>query len=570
MASFENALQQTDPKESVLRALRLLGCDELHGSEFMVDSTCLAHLSSSELRSLLEKIDRTDVSGIGMNELLYLFDGASLQHRWEQEGSRSLAAFLCRLAGVTAGTRVYVPFDASFNIALHAAAMGAKVYAQFESQALVDCIRSVNLVLGTNIEVRAGDPVRDNKWDHETFDVAAALLQFGVRGQEAPDERGPHNHVRFPEKNPHYGEVLQVRRIQAQVAGRAVVVAPAKLIARTAAREYNFKRSLVDTDELTMVIGLPPKVIKTDDGAPVVLVLETRPLGHRSENPRVLMVDAAEEVFSAGPGQGGAVPRLTPEVLLATLDGAPVPYKARFVQHADCAALDFNLTPGRYVVSEVRERVLKALSNVETLPLKDIADVIRAQALQPLASDSGAARYFEITLADVGADDYVQEPQGEPSPLGRAAVAEQQTVKPGDVLLVAKGSVGRAALVPDVSQSKPWVANQTLVILRLKEFVFRKKAGRTEPEKNPIHPVVLLRYLTSPMGQALLAERAGAGPSPFLQKKDIESLDIPIPTPAETERVLRADEAIREKHRLIRQLQAEAESELSSLWALGD
>lgn len=544
--------EHPDPRSFILHNLADFGRLELDGTEFAPDSHLFRGFSPLALTQLLEELDRLEPAELKTEDILGLLsevrDGTVLSV------PHDLAAFLTRLAGVSAGKTVYVPFASSFNLAVQAGLAGGEVFAEFETPQQVEGLRALNLLLGTTMHVRRGDPIREPAWFEGPrllqFDVAVSCPPFGVRYL---DEARADRFGRFPEKAT-YGEVLQIRHIQAQVRGRAVVLVANGLVFRTTSGERDFKATMTAERRLATVMALPGGLVQGTATPVSALVLE-----QQTPADRVLMVDAAGEAFVEEGRSRGLVRLRRMEQLTDIVQGRRETPHSRLVGVDEMARHDFNLMPNRYVVTEARQELDERLAALKTVPLKELADLIRPQALKLDDGESVVEEYPEVSTQDLGEDDHVQQPSRTVGLSSMARTkARQQLAQAGDILLVIKGSaVGRAAIVPTDLET-PWLTNQSFVIVRLK------------PNKHVSDPVALLRYLTSPIGQALLVGLAGGATTPMLQTKDIQALPVAVPDPEELERVRETDGEIVAINQEIRRLKAAADALRRKHWGLSE
>ena len=110
------------------------------------------------------------------------------------------------------------------------------------------------------------------------------------------------------------------------------------------------------------------------------------------------------------------------------------------------------------------------------------------------------------------------------SELPRSAITkiESDILKPGDILLSIKGTIGKTALVTEQviadSNFVPIVPGQSFVIIRL-----RKGSVIRDPQ-------VLLGYLRSPVAQSLLQATAGGTTIANVAMGELKQLSVPIPS----------------------------------------
>ena len=96
-----------------------------------------------------------------------------------------------------------------------------------------------------------------------------------------------------------------------------------------------------------------------------------------------------------------------------------------------------------------------------------------------------------------------------------ARKARRHELRPGDILLGVKGTIGKVAIVTDEAHEN-LLAGQTMVILRLEDS-----------DRIP-DPIYLLRYLSQPAVAKFLNAMAGGSAIRFVRAKDIANLPVPI------------------------------------------
>jgi type I restriction enzyme M protein len=228
---------------------------------------------------------------------------------------------------------------------------------------------------------------------------------------------------------------------------------------------------------------------------------------------------------------------------------------AILVTKDEIKANEYDLTVSRYVLGRA-SRAMKALAQQEkTARLEDVAELIRAQALKEDKTPQGD-EYLEVGPKDIGEDGYIIEPEKCLKLSGRVRDrAELQRLHPGDVLLVAKGSVGKVALVGD-NCGDNWVASQAYQVIRL---------GPNSPVQSP---EFLYRYLASPLVKAYLGEQTTGTTIPMLSTKEIKGLLVPVPSIEKQKQVSQTHKEILAAHERIRAIQQEIKALDQQYWPL--
>jgi hypothetical protein len=137
-------------------------------------------------------------------------------------------------------------------------------------------------------------------------------------------------------------------------------------------------------------------------------------------------------------------------------------------------------------------------------------------------SEEAEYTIFEASPGDVGVRGYLDKP-GRAIEVDRATYsrAANQQLKPGDILLSIKGTIGVVGIVPDtvpgVGEREIWTAGQSLMILRTKK-------------RSSLDPIVLYEYLSDATVQAFIKSMAGGTVIQNLGMKDLKSFQVPIPS----------------------------------------
>jgi type I restriction enzyme M protein len=297
---------------------------------------------------------------------------------------------------------------------------------------------------------------------------------------------------------------------------RNIVVVGNGLLFRTSSRDAAFKQSLIHDHGLESIISLPRGMFPGSAISMSALVFSGQG-GSKHRKEAIRFIDASD-----------------PAVLDPATLGKLV---ARKVEHRLCVdssfqellEAGFNLSVDRYVLDPETRRNRQLLHSHETVELSDLADIRRPQALP---RESGKEKAFEVRealLADIDGGRLLLPAKLSQLPLSAAPKIESATLKPGDILLSIKGTIGKIALVTEdaIAESSPVpiVPGQSFVILRL-----RKGGAIREPQ-------VLVSYLRSPLAQSLLQGMAGGTTIPNVAMGGLKGLPVPV-LPMQTQQAI--------------------------------
>ncbi|SFC49583.1 Type I restriction modification DNA specificity domain-containing protein [Kushneria avicenniae] len=372
-------------------------------------------------------------------------------------------------------------------------------------------------------------------------DVVLSVPPMGVR---IPDSGGAEK------QRPRRSEAVGLQEAHELSTRRAAVLGPASLLFDKT--EYALRETLVRNDAIDMVIQLPGQTLRGTSIPPVLLVLDHQ----RRPKAPITFIDAARLLPDT------SRQRLKPlhqnlefwEALNQLIElGSSTSEASRQVTLSEIEQNDFDLSVSRYVAGDATQKISDL---EEARSLNEVAEIVRAQVLKSEEGDDGRL-FIEIGGRDIDASGqiHIEAPCKEIVVAGRARKrAEQQQLRPGDVLLIGKGSIGRVALVGE-DCGENWVAGQVFLIIRA------QKRDRLRPE-------YLYRYLASPMVQQYLKEIVSGTSIPVLKANDIKHLPVPVPSLEAQEQVVDVHSQIMEEYEAIKAHQAKIEALSQQYWAV--
>jgi type I restriction enzyme M protein len=186
-----------------------------------------------------------------------------------------------------------------------------------------------------------------------------------------------------------------------------------------------------------------------------------------------------------------------------------------------------------------------------------LGEVVTSARPMPVTKDQSATAVGEIGAADIPAHGYISKPgrtvQIEDTPKNR-----QNFLRPLDLVLIVKGSVGKVGIVsPDVPPPGPdgWVAGQSAIILRVTDDL--------------MDPRALALQLRSPFGQQLLKQIVSGATIPLIQIRELMRLSVLLP---DRDSSAAAGAALEKEDRLqqqIGELQKKLTEVTADLWPVG-
>lgn len=439
-----------------------------------------------------------------------------------------LAKLMVRLGRLT-GQRVLAAYpmgDLPMALADEAA---ERIYASTSQSALSEALV---LISGATVVTH----------DHDASvlhaEVVLSVPPMGVR-VASPDDTMKPRHRR--------SEAVGLQEAHKLAAHRAVVLTPMATLFDTT--EYALRESLVRSNALDMVIQLPGQTLLNTNIPPVLVVLDHQ----REQGAPVTFLDASR-LLSDTPRQRNKPPRQNSafwEALNQMAMNPTLGTACQLVTQDEIKSHNFDLSVNRYVMGTATKQI-SDLAN--TRPLHEIAEIVRAQTIKGEEGEDGK-RFIEIGGRDIDASGTIciEEPRKEVVVAGRTRKrAEQQQLRPGDVILIGKGSIGRIALVKNDCGDN-WMAGQVFLIIRTQ--------GR-----GVVKPEYLYRYLSSPLVQQYLDEIASGAGISILKANDINNLPVPVPSQEGQGQVIGVHRQIMEEHKAIRAHQARIEELSRQHW----
>lgn len=382
------------------------------------------------------------------------------------------------------------------------------------------------LISGKSLGIGYGDPIRSPVAVQDgrltRFDVALASPPIGQRYDDdvvRQDLFGRFQSQASLGRNPS-GTVLWIRHLLAVATDRVVVMVPNSMLFRTFA-EGQLRRELIENGQVETVIALPSGLHRNTMLATSILVL--RPRGG-CEHVRFVNVAEPPEVSRSAKRSRVDLP--TVAELLSLVNGQGRQAESIDVAIAEIRAAEYQLQPSRYLASESLANAEKALACMRRVALGEIVETIR-----PVVSRPGNGRSIdvrEVSIADVGRGPFIGEPEKivalDHDSRGRVA---HQCLKPFDIVLTIKGTVGRVGLVPlsAGSDDRPWIVGQSSIALRI-------------TDRNQLDPRVLFTFLRSDIGQQLMMATVAGAAIQLIQVRELTVLAVPIPPKDQAQRII--------------------------------
>lgn len=437
-------------------------------------------------------------------------------HLLEPDSVQCMPLELAELMGATldqSGSGVCVPWDASITLTWAAIDAGLQLEGCMAGPGVVAWLKVVAVCGGVDTRI-FNSPVDSNMslWMQlkgREFESCMYAAPFGLRYDAKPYE----DLIPTKRSEKLESQYVHLYILLSRVKSRLTIVLTESFMQKQSGREAELKEQIIENNWLEAFIKLPAGILPQVSVPLYLMVIDkTRIAG------AVIVMDASRsQYFSANRKLEDRLPGVKRlqrhgEILEAARGGA-MPYgNGAKVSIEAIADQNYALSAERYIKTPLQLRVEKYLEAVDTAPLESLVDIVRSQPLK--TEDEGRDPYLEITPNDIQEDGGLSEPTKQLMLWSSSRQAQRQRLEDGDVLLVTRGAVGRAAIVSSLRSSN-WIAGQVFNILRVR------------PEA-PISPRALYMYLTSQTGETLLAKYIKGAAMKSISAKDLQSIPVPI------------------------------------------
>jgi len=164
----------------------------------------------------------------------------------------------------------------------------------------------------------------------------------------------------------------------------------------------------------------------------------------------------------------------------------------------------------------IEKKGLKDLyPHFQFVPLSELVNIYRIQHMQSALPEDGI-EYLEIGGNDIGPFGNIENGTKKYIDEISEARLEKARLRPGDLFLCIRGSVGKVCLMGPETNI-PTVPNQSFVKLSFKKT----------PKENEINPELLFWWLNSAQCREMLASKALSQGVPRLSISDVADIDIP-------------------------------------------
>ena len=539
-----------NPSEAVER-LKLL-TEELAAPAFLEAASLLERMGQKSAGEVLRVVTLQGRQGI-----LDSFDPTDLVINASNRGEiYCLPAEVCELlialaqldAAVTPRS-VYLPWEPGGQLlgrALKKHAMAAAEVPMIDTAMFSD-ITGASFTGQAQKRIQMSDPIKSPLFTEggrlEKFDVVIACPPFNARVDFASQTKDPFG--RFPDDT-NSMTVLAIRHAMAQSKGKVIVVTSNSVLF-SAGAERRLRRELLEAVQVEAVIALPAGLL-TNAALPIsILVL--KPAGGVQS---IRMVNCDKDRYKIKESRT----RFKLDRIQDIAELGNFGFDCEDMWEGPIQAVvenDWNLMPSRYVQAPAMVALDRILNSTEMRQLGDVANIVR-----PIAStqDFDTVRALEVGAADIFDNGFIPTPAKEVTVADRWGRGEDQFLRPYDVVMVIKGSVGKVSIAPEnTPPAGPggWVVGQSMAILRVNEG---------------FDPYQLVVFLRSGIGQEQIRRIVAGAAIPFLQVRELRNFQVPagnLEMRAQAHEIITKQDSLRQQ---IASLEAELKTVKYEQWEL--
>jgi type I restriction enzyme M protein len=454
-----------------------------------------------------------------------------------------VAELMIALAQISSGDKVYLPFEHGFQLTACAQKKTKQTFS--ETQVATSFPWLINLLCDLEANIAISDSLEKPAFLDQgrltQFPVSVSCPPFNARYSQnlADSDR----FARFPEATSS-GGVLAVRHLLARTKGRIVVAVPNGLLFTPGAERY-LRDDVLAKKQVEAVVALPPALLSGSAIQFSLLILRTDITCND-----ILFVDGSNETLYVKDSRNKATLTGWQSIVEAVVKRETGAF-SNLITTEEVVANNSQLQVARYCKTPDDDVVEQILRKYQIKALGELVSIIRPI---PLSQADGVVTVSEVAPADFPVYGYVTKSGREIKLTERYINSERSYLRPFDIILTIKGSVGKVAILPENTPENLWVMGQSCIVLR------------TNEKASSIDPRVIFSFLKSEVGQLQFRSLTTGSAVPHIQVRELEKIRIPIPTAEEGQNIIEKFEKLAVIENAIVQYREEQEQLSKSIW----
>lgn len=374
-------------------------------------------------------------------------------------------------------------------------------------------VNQIDRVCMSQTNVYANKEVSEELYDYILMDAPFAMT--------ATFEAHPVFKYGIPSRSAADWANMQIALHKLSPNGKAITTISFGGLNRTS--DVKIRKGIVEEDFIEAVILLPHRLyVNTDIPTALVIFNKQKIKEHKNQ---ILLMDASKHYIRKSRKQN-VITEEGLRQIISTLDSwSEVEGFSIIVNSEDLKANDFNLQATIYLNDKIIKQRLG-----QTIHLKDIAEVL--PGVQLLPTDFKALKnnptHHYLNVKNLQEDRLVYDDE-DLIKEKRIDWCGRFDIKAGDLIITTKGTTAKIVMVPE--DFKPSFISNNLAIIRV--------------NKEKYSPYVLLKYLTSELGNLVLNNIATGTGIRIINIGKLEALEIPD---YGTEKCLEIGEHIKKNH----------------------
>lgn len=318
-------------------------------------------------------------------------------------------------------------------------------------------------------------------------------------------------------------DVAYFEHVLAQTQEKAVVRMPVGFAYRSGSEEA-FRKYLIENNMLEAVIHLPPSIYSYTAIETILLV------ANKCKNSNIVkFINTNHESFMTKEGRRTVFKSVDSIVNIyrgldhKDMNNIDFPGVWAQVHNAEIAKNNYSLATNRYVSSQEIENIYEIIDEQNDVEiLGDIAQIKKSQLFK---DDEEGTEVYEISPSDFAEAGWTTHAR-KTKIIGSKQRKKLETyqLKPYDVLLSTKGTIGKVAIIAE--GDKPMIASQAIHVIRIGDHLDDRYFAQC-----------LYMYLKSSKIQTLLKHITAGSVMPQISSRDLSELPVPWWSKEETEEI---------------------------------
>jgi len=412
--------------------------------------------------------------------------------------SKQIVELSIKLLGDEKHLSIYVPFKDGLKVS---ELTDRKVYSEYHDTKKQFVVSLLNLSTKKEIVLNITNSLEEPSFHENSnlkqFDSVIAFPPLAMKGNfHYKEDR--FNRFKIHENSKRL-DVANFEHALSQTKNKAIVLMPVGFTFRSGI-EQDFRKYLINNNFLDAIIQLPPNMYSATSVETTLFIINR----NRNDNEEVLFINLKDEKFLTKIGR---------KTVLKDIDEIVDIYLNKksdknsiFVSFEEIRSNDYNFSIDRYLTQKQ-----EIGASIDWVQLEKLALIRKAQTIQDV--DAGE-NIVELSPSDFAFAGFTASGKKIKKINFADKGLETYRLKPYDILISAKGVVGKIAIVGE--NINYLLASQAIQIVRLEKVNDIKNEA-----------ICLYMYLKSDIGQKALMKIVQGTAMPQISTKELKKFEIP-------------------------------------------